>query len=68
MGVKISAYPLLSHEPPESTMFSVMKTSPMTLLLLHVPQLPVSHIASLYMAGYYSVALMMKKVLQLTLH
>ena len=65
--VKISTYPLLSDELPESAMFPVMKTSPITLLL-HTPQLPVSHITSLYTASYHSVALMMKEVPQLTLH
>ena len=65
--VKISTYPLLSDEHPESTMFPVMKTSPMTLLL-HAPQLRVSHIVSLYTASYHSVAQTMKKVLQFTLH
>ena len=65
--VKISPYPLLSDELPESTMFPVMKTSPMTLLL-HAPQQPVSHITSLCAASYHSVVLMMKKVWQITLH
>ena len=34
----------------------------------HAPQLPASHITSLYATSYHSVALMKKKVLQLTLH
>ena len=54
--VKITTYPLLSDELPESTMFSVMRTSPLNFLP-HVPQLPASHITSLYTAGYHSVAL-----------
>ena len=65
--VKISTYPPLSDELLESTMFPVMKTSPSDLLLC-AAQLPASHIASLYDVSYHSVALMMKKVLQLTLH
>ena len=65
--VKISTYPLLSDEIPESTMFPVMTTSPL-IPLLQAAQLPVNHIASLYDAGYHSVPLMMKKVLQWTFH
>ena len=65
--VKITTNPLLSDELPESTMFTVMTASPLTLLH-HTAQLPASHITSLYDASYHSVALMMKKVLQLTLH
>ena len=65
--VKFSSYPLLSDELPESTMFPVMRTSPLNLLP-HVPQLPASHTASLYAAGYHSVALTTKKGLQLTFH
>ena len=53
--VKISTYPLLSDELPESTMFPVMTTSPLTLLL-HAAQLPASHIISLYDASYHSAA------------
>ena len=64
--MKISTYPLLWDELPESTMFPVI-TSPLTLLL-HAAQLPASHITSLFNASYHSVALMMKKVLQLTFH
>ena len=37
-------------------------------LPLHTPQLPASHIASLYAAGYHSVALTMKKAPQFTFH
>ena len=65
--VKISTYPLLSDELLESTMFPVMKTSPLDLLL-HTPQLPASHITSLYAASYHSVTLKMKEVPQLTFH
>ena len=65
--VKISTYPLLSDKLPETTMFPVMKTSPLNLPP-HAPQLPASHITSLYNGGYHSVALMMKKVLQFTFH
>ena len=65
--VKISTYPLLSDEIPESTVFPVMRTSPSNLLP-HAPQLPASHIANLYTAGYHSVALTMKKIPQLTFH
>ena len=65
--VKISTYPLLSDELPESTMFQVMKTYPSNLLL-HTPQLPASHITSLYTARYHLVTLTMKKVLQFTSH
>ena len=68
VGVKISTYPLLSDEPPETyTMLPVAKRSPLTLQL-HTAQLPVSHIANLYIASYHSVLLMMNNVLQLTLH
>ena len=59
---EISTYPLPPDELPGSTMFPVMKTSPLTLLL-HEAQLPASHITSLYAASYHSVVLMMKKVL-----
>ena len=59
--VKISTYPLLSDELPESTMFPVMDTFPL-ILLLHAAQLPASHLTSLYIVSYHSVALMMKKV------
>ena len=45
--VKISTYPLFSDIIPESTMFPVMTTSPLTLLL-HAAQVPASHIPSLY--------------------
>ena len=65
--MKISIYPLLSDELPESTMFPAMKTSPLTRLL-HAAQLPASHIASPYGASYHSVALMMKDIVQLTFH
>ena len=65
--VKISTYPLLLDELPESTIFPVMTTSPLTLLF-HAAQLPASHITSLYNAGYHLVALMMRKVPQLMLH
>ena len=65
--VKFSTHPLLSDELPESIMFPLMKTSPLTLLP-HAPQPPVSHIASLYVTSYHSVALMINKVPQLTLH
>ena len=66
-GSEISTYPLLSNELIESTMFPVITTSPLTLLL-HAAQLTASHITNLYIASYHSVALMMKKVLQLTFH
>ena len=65
--VKISTYPLLSQELPESTMFPVMRTSPSTLLH-HAPQPPASHATSLSAASYHSVALMIKKVMWLTFH
>ena len=65
--VKISTYPLLSDELPESIMFPLMRTSPLTLLH-HTPQLPASHVTSLYATSYLSVALMIKKVPQFTLH
>ena len=65
--VKISTYPVLSGEPPESTMFLVRTTSPL-IPLLHAAQLPASHITSLYDTGYLSVPLTMKKVLWLTFH
>ena len=65
--VKFSTYPLLSDELLESTMFPVMKISPLDFLL-HTEQLPASHIASLYHTGYHSVALKMKEVLQLAFH
>ena len=65
--MKISTYPLLSDELPESTMFSVMTASPL-IPQLHTAQLPASHITSLYDAGYHSVPLMIKKILQLTFH
>ena len=65
--VKISTYPLLSDVLPESTMFPVMTTFPLTLPL-HPAQVPASQIASLFDAGYHSVPQMMKKVLQLTFH
>ena len=54
--VKISTYPLLLDEIPESTMFSVMKTSPLNLVS-PTPQLPAHHIASLYATSYHSIAL-----------
>ena len=44
-----------------------MTTSPL-ILQLHTVQLPASHITNLYIAGYHSIALKMKKVLQLTFH
>ena len=65
--VKISTYPLLSDRLPESTMFPVMWTSPLTLLH-HAPQLPANHAASLSATSYHSIALMTKKVPQLTFH
>ena len=65
--VRISTYPLLSDELPESTMFPVMKTSHSNLLP-HAPQLPDGHIASLYTTGYHSVALTTKNDLQFRLH
>ena len=67
VAVNFSTYPLLSDELLESTMFPVMKTAPSNLLP-HAPQLPASHTTSLYTASYHSVALTMKKVLQLTFH
>ena len=65
--VKVSTYQLLSDVLLKSTMFPVMTTSPL-ILLLHAAQLPTSHVASLYVASFHSVALMMKKVPQLTFH
>ena len=65
--VKISTYPLLSDKLQESTMFPVMKTSPLTLLH-HAPQLPASHIISPNAASYHLVALMTKKVVHFTFH
>ena len=65
--VKISTYPLLSDVFPKSTMFPVMTTSPLNLLL-HAAQLPASHITKLCTAGYHSVVLTRKKVPQLTFH
>ena len=65
--VKISTYPLLLDELLQSTMFPVMTTSPLNLLL-HAAQLPASHIASQYVTDYHSVALMRRKVPQLTFH
>ena len=59
--VKMSTYPLLSDITPESIMFPVMTTPPLTLPL-HEAQVPASHITSLYVADYHSVALKMKKV------
>ena len=67
VGVKPLTCPLLYEELPEFFTFQVMKTSPLTLLP-HAPQLPVSHIKSLYAAGYHSVALTMKNVPQFTFH
>ena len=45
--VKISTYPLLSEEPPESTMFLVMKTSPL-IQQHHTACIPVAHVTNLY--------------------
>ena len=67
VGVKILTFPLLSDEPLESTMSPVMTTSPLTLPCYAV-QVLASHAENLYDAGYPSVALMMKTVLQLTFH
>ena len=61
MEVSISTYPLLSDELLDSTMFPVMMTSPLNLLL-HAVQLPASHIANLDVAGHHLVAVKMKKV------
>ena len=66
-GSKNVNIPLLSEDLPESTMFPSIRTFPFTLLH-HAPQIPTSHATSLYATGYHSVALMMKKVLQLTFH
>ena len=45
--VKILTYPLLSEEPPESTIFLVMKTSP-SIQQHHAACIPASHMANLY--------------------
>ena len=59
-------FPLLSEELSEFT-FPAMKTSLLTLLL-HVPQLPASQIASLYATDYHLAVLMTKKFLQFMAH
>ena len=63
--VKILTYPLPSDVLPESTMYPVMKTPPLTPPL-HTAWVPASHTTNLYDTGYPSVALMMKTVPQLT--
>ena len=67
VAVKIATFPLFSDEPSESTMSPVMTTSPLTLPP-HATWVSASHATNLYDAGYPSVALMMKTVLQLTFH
>ena len=52
---------------PESTMYPVMITSPLTPPL-DAAWVPASHATNLYNASYPSVALMMKIFLQLTFH
>ena len=59
--------PLLSKELREFIPFPVTNTFPLTLLP-QAPQLPASQITSLYAAGYHSVALTMKRVLQFIFH
>ena len=51
VAVKILTFPLLSDEPPESTMSPVMTTSPLTLPP-HAAWVPASHATKLYDAGY----------------
>ena len=46
MAVKILTFPLFSEEPPESTMFLVMKTSPL-IQQHHAAQVPASYITNL---------------------
>ena len=65
--VKLLTCPLLSEELPEFTMFPVMKTFPLTLLL-NTPQLPGNQIASLYATVYHLAVLMMKTFLQFIVH
>ena len=65
--VKISTYHLPSDVTPGSSMFPVMTTPPLTLPL-HAAQVPASHITSLYITDYYSIALKMRTVQQLTFH
>ena len=65
--VKMLTYPFISDVLPESTMYPVMMTSPLTQPL-HTAWVPASHAANLYDASYPSVALMMKTFLQLTSH
>ena len=45
--VKMLTYPLFSKEPPDSTMFLAMRTSPL-IQQHHAAQLPVCHITTLY--------------------
>ena len=45
--VKILTYPLLSDEPPEYTMFLVMRTYPL-IQQHHAAQVPTSHVTNLY--------------------
>ena len=45
--VKILTYALLSEDPPKSTMFLVVKTSPL-IQQHHTAQVPASHIIDLY--------------------
>ena len=65
--VKLLTCPLLLDALPEFTMYPAMKTSHLTLLL-HVPQLPASHITSLYTTVYHLAVLMMKTFLQFIVH
>ena len=64
---KLLTCQLLSDEPPEFTMFPVIKTYPLTLLF-HAPQLPASQIASLYATNYHLAVLTMKTFLQFIAH
>ena len=50
--VKISTYPLLPDKLPEPTMFPVITTSPL-MLLVHVAWVPASHAVNLYDTGYH---------------
>ena len=51
----------LKQTPRTHQVMFLMRISPLTLLH-HTPQLPASHITSLYVTGYHLVALMTKKL------
>ena len=59
VAMKILTYPLLSEEPPESTMFLVMKTSPL-IQQHHAACIPASQTVNLYGIKSPSVPLMMR--------